>query len=311
VSVVIPTKDRAALLRQALASVRAIEGPDLSLEVLVVNDGSSDATPAVAREFRASLVRAPRPGAAAARNAGMRAATAAYIAFLDDDDVWAPSHLRPHIAFLEARPDFDAVVGQAANADEALEAIGPAWPADLPRSGDVLGAFLTYYPQIGATVVRRGVLESVGYMDEGLLSDEDWDWHFRLALKLKVGFVPCLSVLFRQRQAGRNDDLEWMRLKLHTGVFWRNYRAAAQRLPIHLAAQTFLQQRGRYAKYFIESAKSHAACGEQQRLRRALLFALLASPAHAARLLLLERQNHRLLAAAVQSSDGALAPESD
>src|SRR5947209_8097109 len=88
VSVIVPTKDRSGLLRQALASVRALEGPDLAIELIVADNGSTDDTAAVAHEFGARLVRTLTPGAAAARNAGLRVATGEYLAFLDDDDVW-------------------------------------------------------------------------------------------------------------------------------------------------------------------------------------------------------------------------------
>ena len=95
VSAIIPTKNRAALLREALTSVRAVEGPDLELEIIVADHGSTDDTESVARAFGARLVREPKPGAAAARNTGMRAATGQYVAFLDDDDLWLADHLRP------------------------------------------------------------------------------------------------------------------------------------------------------------------------------------------------------------------------
>ena len=74
VSVVIPTKNRAELLRSALASVRALEGPDLEFEIIVADNGSTDHTAAVASDAGARLVFAATPGAAAARNAGMRQA---------------------------------------------------------------------------------------------------------------------------------------------------------------------------------------------------------------------------------------------
>lgn len=75
VSVIVPTCDRPALLRQALASIRALEGPDLAFEIFVGDNGSALETPIVAEEFGAIYLKTSTPGASAARNVGLRAAT--------------------------------------------------------------------------------------------------------------------------------------------------------------------------------------------------------------------------------------------
>src|SRR5689334_24931801 len=102
VSVIVPTHNRPAMLRQALASIRAIERPDLALEILVGDNGDAPETAAIAKEFGAIHLKTDRPGAAGARNAAFAAATGEYVAFLDDDDVWLPENIRPHLAQLEA-----------------------------------------------------------------------------------------------------------------------------------------------------------------------------------------------------------------
>src|SRR5438876_10295673 len=93
VSVVVPTRDRPRLLREALASIRAVEGGDLRLEILVADNGTDHETRLVAEEFGARWLRAERPGASATRNVGLREATGEFIAFLDDDDVWLSDHV--------------------------------------------------------------------------------------------------------------------------------------------------------------------------------------------------------------------------
>ncbi|MFN8558314.1 MAG: glycosyltransferase family 2 protein [Dehalococcoidia bacterium] len=208
ISVIIPTKDRSALLGQALASAAELARSGLKLELIVVDNGSTDATLTVASSFQARIVRAPVPGAAAARNAGMRAATGDYLAFLDDDDVWLAGHLRPHIDLLEQNPTMAAVVGQVQTADFDLNPIGLPWPAVTAPRQDPFHMFLRQYPQIGATVVRASVRESVGDFDETLVGDEDWDWHLRLALRHDVGFVRTPCVLFRQRPIAVGAEME-------------------------------------------------------------------------------------------------------
>ncbi|HYW55113.1 MAG TPA: glycosyltransferase, partial [Dongiaceae bacterium] len=94
-SVVIATKDRAALLDAALASLRAQEGAP-EYELVVVDNGSSDATPDVARKHGASYAFVAEPNRGKARNAGIALATGDAIAFVDDDVVTPPQFLAAH-----------------------------------------------------------------------------------------------------------------------------------------------------------------------------------------------------------------------
>ena len=86
VSVIVPTRDRPELLAQALASVRANESRGFELELVVAGDGASLESRSVAERFGAVWVESRKHGAAAARNAGLGAATGRFIAFLDDDE---------------------------------------------------------------------------------------------------------------------------------------------------------------------------------------------------------------------------------
>lgn len=284
VSVIIPTKDRCELLDLALASVRRIEGDDLALEILVCDNGSTDQSEAVARRHGARFLRTLVPGAAAARNAGLRAATGDYIAFLDDDDMWAPGHLRPHLSLLEAHPELGGVIGRVQLVDLNRKPFGQAGPAAMPSDGRYFRRFLQHYPQIGATVVRSTVRETVGEFDESLLGDEDWDWHLRLALRHRLGFVPVTSVLFLQRGPATRSELEWLRFHYFRRAFWRNVRRAGRERPWPGAIiRTYAQHAGAYYSYFAETAASCQRAGEADAARRWLLRAALASPAHAGR----------------------------
>jgi glycosyltransferase involved in cell wall biosynthesis len=289
VSVVIPTKNRAGLLRSALTSVLNLSGSDLDIEVIVADDGSTDGTAAVAGEFGAKVVRTVGHGAAASRNAGLRAAEGDFIAFLDDDDVWLANHLRPHLSMLLANPDLAAVVGQAQTADADLNPQGLPWPSSLPDDRDCFRSFLIQFPQIGATVIRATVLDTVGPLDEALTSDEDWDWHLRLALRHRVGFVAVPCVLFRRRGLGTWDDLRWSRLGLMRHVYWLNVRRAGRRAPnpAHLA-RIFLRHNGAFADYFLQSAWLKANAWDIRGARQALARAIYSSPVHVARATILK-----------------------
>jgi glycosyltransferase involved in cell wall biosynthesis len=108
VSVVIPVRNGARYLGEAIESVL---GQGREVEVIVVDNGSMDGSQALAQSF-GSPVRVmdePQPGAAAARNAGVRQARGEYLAFLDADDVWMQGKLQRQLAELEAREDLDMV----------------------------------------------------------------------------------------------------------------------------------------------------------------------------------------------------------
>jgi glycosyltransferase involved in cell wall biosynthesis len=103
--VVLPTYNRADTIRRAIASVEAQTVGDF--ELIVVDDGSTDDTVSLIRDVdpRTTLIRQENRGSAEARNAGIRASTGEYLAFLDSDDEWLPYHLELCLAFLKAFPD--------------------------------------------------------------------------------------------------------------------------------------------------------------------------------------------------------------
>jgi glycosyltransferase involved in cell wall biosynthesis len=106
VSVVIPVRDGAHLIEASVASVLAQEGVG-PLQVIVVDNGSTDGTDAVVRELfgeAVTLVEEPIPGPAAARNAGLARSHGEFLAFLDADDLWLPGKLAAQLAALNQDP---------------------------------------------------------------------------------------------------------------------------------------------------------------------------------------------------------------
>src|SRR5260370_8391435 len=104
VSAIIAVYNGAATVAQAIDSVLAQTFGDLDL--IVVNDGSTDGTPGILRSYgdRIRVVDQPNRGVAAARNAGVRASRGQYIAFLDSDDAWAPPKIAQPLAPLQPPP---------------------------------------------------------------------------------------------------------------------------------------------------------------------------------------------------------------
>src|SRR3954468_21570455 len=110
-SVIVPVLNGEKFLRQALESIPRLEPP---IEIIVVNDGSTDRTATIAQAFPTPLIyieQAPA-GPAAARNRGLQAAKGDLIAFLDADDVWTPDHPGEALAYLERHPEVDLILGQ-------------------------------------------------------------------------------------------------------------------------------------------------------------------------------------------------------
>jgi glycosyltransferase involved in cell wall biosynthesis len=283
VSVVVPTCNRPELLREALASIRALEGPDLALEILVGDNGSMPATEAAAKEYGARHLRTKTPGAAAARNVAMRAATGDYLAFLDDDDLWLGGHLRTHLERLEADASLLGVVGQVINSDVERRPISEPWPHAPPRDGRMFLAMLAgYFPQIGATLTRVRARDAVGEFDEELIGDQDWDWHLRLARQGLVGFVEVPSVLFRQRPPASFDALQLKRMPYTRKVFARHARFAWPMLRSPWALfRAYDGALSVFYSYFIEAALIRAERGERLEALRSIGNAFRAVPVRA------------------------------
>ncbi len=280
VSVIVPTLERNELLLEALQSVRALEADDLQLQIIVVDNVGSDVVRELAGRFRADYVTVAERGAAQARNEGLRLATGEFVAFLDDDDVWLRTHLRPHLMLMRANPDLGAVVGQVQTTDMSLEERSSPWPTKAAAPAQMFRHFLYHYPQIGATVVRREIARLVGPFDPTLVGDEDWDWHLRLASATNVGFVDSPCVLFRQPSYGTADK-EWMRMPFLRRVLFRNVRAAPTSVGLWRdAVLAFVRHRGAYAGNFLRQARRDRCLGHRRQCLRNFSRAFAASPAH-------------------------------
>lgn len=181
VSVIIPTRNRRRLLELAVASV--LGQAWARLEVIVVDDASTDDTATflsdlAGRDHRVRGIRLDAAGGgAAARNAGILAARGAYVAFLDDDDVWLPEKLARQVAALQATPEAVAVscsfyIESASAAPVVKTLHAPADAQEIICSNHLGGASMC--------LARRRVLLDIGGFDAALRSSQDWDLWIRL-----------------------------------------------------------------------------------------------------------------------------------
>ncbi len=183
VSAVIATRNRPELLRRTIAAMLEQKGSHL-LEIIVVFD-QSDPDESLTALSGGVVVRVMpntnTPGLAGARNTGIDAAAGSWIAFCDDDDVWAPDKLEQQHRAIIANPDTDFVVGSVivAYGDKRI-----ARKTDLERIGltDLLrDRIMEAHPS--TYLVRRSAIERWGYVDEELPGGyaEDYDWLLRAA----------------------------------------------------------------------------------------------------------------------------------
>jgi GT2 family glycosyltransferase len=190
VSVIVPARNAEHWLGEALAS--ALSQHDIPLEIVVVDDASTDGTVALAEQHGAPvrcLRQATPRGAAAARNVAIAHARGELIAFLDADDRFLPGKLARQVAFLDAHPELGLVHTGWDFVDELGRCIGTGWS---PLEGDVAQALLSgesIHPL--AAVMRRAPVVALGAFDETLPALEDWDLFLRLALRgMHWGRIP-------------------------------------------------------------------------------------------------------------------------
>lgn len=203
ISVIIAARDRADSLARALRSVAA-QQPRPPAEIVVVDDGSTDSTSAVAEEHGARVVRLETSrGAAGARNVGIAAARMPWIAPLDSDDEWVPHTLA---TLWQARADHVLVTGtslrvgpahrRALNRAPGRDPIVMTSPADLVWPQNLVAA--------SGVLVRRAAIAAAGYYDESLAAAEDFDLWLRV-LERGTGIAVPAPVMIYHRHAGQKS----------------------------------------------------------------------------------------------------------
>ena len=206
VSVIIPAYNCAAYIRDALESVLAQDYRNL--EVIVVDDGSTDGTAdAIAPlQQRIRLVRQPNSGPAAARNHALAIAQGEYIAFLDADDLWLPGKISAQMAYFARHPDIRIVYGRwqrwHGDTDGAQELMRSPNECgddiDEAASGSIYtGMLLDSMIHSITAVAHRSVFETIGGFDESLRTGEDYDLWLRATQRFRVAKLSRTLALYR------------------------------------------------------------------------------------------------------------------
>lgn len=210
VSVVVPTYNGERFLADTLRAVLAQTQPQV--ELIVVDDGSSDGSMAVAATVAPDALRLQQRngGVSAARNHGLARARGRYVIFLDQDDIWHPRMLERQVAWLDAHPDIGAVVcryhhwwpaGGAYPVPESIWGDEPPVDVDPAFSGHVFHQFLVdCWALTSGTMLRHEVVSAAGGFDLGLPYSEDWDLWLRLSRQTQFALLNWPPVLYRHHQ---------------------------------------------------------------------------------------------------------------
>jgi glycosyltransferase involved in cell wall biosynthesis len=236
VSVVMPLYNSAATVRESLESVLSQTYPNL--EILVVNDGSTDDGVAICQGYadgRVRVVHQQNRGLAGARNTGIRQAQGEFLGFLDSDDLWLPTKVERHVAHLQARPEVGVSFSRSGFIDESSRPIGIY---QMPRLQDITPEIVFCRNPIGngsAVVIRRDVFTAIRfeanlygevedfYFDDTFRQSEDIECWLRIALQThwRIEGIPEALTLYRISDGGLSANLmkqyaSWERVLLKT-----------------------------------------------------------------------------------------------
>lgn len=269
ITVIVPTYNLASFLPHCLESI--LQQTQVADQIIVVDDGSTDATPEVARQFipRVTYIRQPNSGVASARNTGIRAANHEWIAFLDHDDIALPTRFEREMN-LARRTGCDLIFSDqmilntftgcktswfARNGFNTLLAANPV----LEQPYATLLRYGCFVSQ-STVLVRRDSLLAVGGYDELMPPADDYDLFLRLASKFS--FAAVLEPLVLRR--------------IHGGNLSRNRIAMLEaNLRIYEKTQLQLRQNDHYrwiaprkAQYYRELGSLQLAAGNRSAARR-------------------------------------------
>lgn len=220
VSVILPTYNRERFVGEAIASVQAQSFP--AWELVVVDDGSSDATEQVVAAFlsdrRISYVRQHNAGSSAARNRGLEATSAPLVAYLDSDNTWYPDFLALAVDHMSVHPEIDFVYGALVTFLHNLNSACILWePFDRERL--VAGNFI----DTNVVVHRRELVARYGPWDPRLSRLNDWDLALRYTADKRAHPLKALAAYYRQVDSKRvsetidaDPEIETIRAKLRS-----------------------------------------------------------------------------------------------
>ncbi|MEM6252382.1 MAG: glycosyltransferase [Cyanobacteria bacterium P01_D01_bin.156] len=198
ISVIVPVYNGENTIAQTIESV--LSQKHSQLELIVINDGSTDKTVSIVDSFtdvRIRLISHPNQGTSASRNRGIREAIGQYLAFLDADDLWTSDKLADQLKALENCPE----AGLAYSWTDQIDTDGKFLRPGLHMSVDnnpLNSLFLRNFIESGSNaLIRSSVFKTVGNFNEKVKYVEDWEMWLRIAAKYDFVCVPKPQVFYR------------------------------------------------------------------------------------------------------------------
>ena len=270
ISVVVPTYNRGAAIEPTLNSVLAQTTP--VLEILVVDDGSTDGTgdwvkDHYAHEPRVRVISQSNGGVAAARNRGLEAVRGEFVAFLDHDDRWHPDKLRLQLELMQQRPEVGVVYSLWQQVSEDGEII-PGHEArqveadwNLPE-GEIFFTLIkrNFLISMSVPLVRTALVREVGGFDPATVPCDDYDLWLRLSRKTQFAYVREVLVFYQyhQNQQSRDEVKMWHATRSAQIKHWKSVLHRPKALWFMLAYGYFLRTIDPYyfrARYAIAASR--------------------------------------------------------
>lgn len=212
VSAIIPTYNHAAYLGEAIDSVLA--QTHAPVEVIVIDDGSTDDTEEVLSRYSNQIVavRQPNAGVSAARNRGAARASGDLLAFLDADDIWLPAKIELQVNRFLSEGSLGLVHCGIEEIDAGGKGLGAhqdgieGWAADemlMFRRSTILGGG-------SGVMIPRALFIEAGGFDEEMSTSADWDLYYRLATRRRIGFVPEVLLKYRIHRSNMHNNISAM-----------------------------------------------------------------------------------------------------
>lgn len=249
ISVVLPTYNRAALLGRAIRSVLVQGYTDL--ELLVIDDGSTDETSDVVAGFRDRRIRyislGRNTGAGAARNAGIRMARGKFLAFQDSDDEWLPCKLAKQMSSFERG---SSRLGMVYSDMHRILRDGTAkyFPAPSVLSNRLINPAILFYQMcnlgVQSSVIKREYLDAAGHFNESFPALEDMELFIRLSRRCEFQRIAEPLVNYYDTQ-GISKDLYagWLSRKLMLKLYYKEILINSPVFLVHEARWLFMTQR--------------------------------------------------------------------
>lgn len=270
VSVIIAAYNSENTITETISSVLNQTFSDL--EVIVIDDGSSDRTCQRVLKIpdnRVQLFPYQNGGVAKARNRGISHANGEYLTFLDHDDLWTPDKIEAQVTALEKSPDAGVAYSWTINMYSEENPIRFVNSSPVYFEGDVYSQLLLYnFLESGSNMLaRKKAIKSVEGFDSTPLSNEDWDFYLRLAAKWSFVVVPQYQIIYRRTADSMSSQVQ----RLEKGgniLIEKAYQSAPDNLQ-HLKKQSLGNHYIYCSRLYLESSNNSLKENSQKSLEEA------------------------------------------